>query len=149
MGILGAGCVGSSWLFLSPLQEVVKDGGGADQFPWGPNVHCDTRCTSLSNERGLCVPAKGMMVGSRIWTLKKRRAKLSGRNGVLDAMPLLEGGRVPWATVQAWEGRLPSLPLSVFCRGCAPPAIVQRLKIKVSWPETCWRSEGQCRPRAQ
>lgn len=74
---------------------------GAGQFPWGPNVHCDTQCTPLSNEGGLCVPAKGVMVGSRIWTLKKRRAKLSGRNGVLDSMPLLEGGRVPWATVQA------------------------------------------------
>lgn len=124
------GWVGSSRLFLSPPQEAVKDGGVADQFPQGPNVHCDTRNTSLSNEKSLCVPAKGMVAGSRIWTLKKRRAKLSGRNGV-GFMPILEGGRGSQG-FSAGLGRETPLhsTLSVFCRSCAPPAIVQRFKNK-------------------
>lgn len=38
----------------------------------------------------------------------------------LDSMPLLEGGRVPWATVQAWEGRFPSLPPSLSSAEAMP-----------------------------
>lgn len=76
------------------------------------------------------MPAEETVAGSRIGTSKKRRAKLSGRNGV-GSVPLLEGGQGPLGT-SAGLGRETPLPstLSVFCRGWAAPAIVQRFKNK-------------------
>lgn len=106
-----------------------------------------TWCVLLSNERGQCVQARTMAAGSRIWTLKDRRAKLSGRNGV-GSVPLLEGGQGPLGT-SAGLGRVTPLPSTLSSAESVPhQPLFKGLKIKVSWPTPCWGSKGQRQPRA-
>lgn len=64
-----------------------------------------TQYALLSNERGLCVQTRALTAGYRIWTLKDRKAKLRGRNGVSAMLCLYwREGRVPWVPALAWEG---------------------------------------------